>query len=144
MRLTNEQKTVEMFNAIAKMNEEIFAEDERAPREKLKTHFLQDDIYVVLTTELGAQDPIGFAFVTERGGPYLMIMAVASAYRGYGYGKWLLDEITGNYPGAAMTLTCKVDNVSAQVLYLRNGFRPVRVIPRYYGETDGLLMRRMS
>jgi ribosomal protein S18 acetylase RimI-like enzyme len=142
MKLTQDQKTNEMFVKLWALNDMIFAEDERAPQEKLRVHFYEDDIFVLQGAT--PEEIAGFAFVTERGGPYLMIMAIAPAYQKCGNGRLLLAEIIAQYPGYDIQLTCKVDNVPAQVLYLRSGFRPARVIPRYYGATDGLLMRRIS
>ena len=143
MILTAAQKTDAIFEELARMNDAIFTADERASREKLRAHFLQDDIFILKS---GVESKIvAFAFVTERGGPYLMIMAVDPAYQKCGNGRLLLDQITEYYSARQrmeISLTCKVDNVAAQVLYLKSGFRPVRVIPKYYGATDGLLMRR--
>ena len=143
MKLTQSQKMGEMFEKLWALNEMMFASDERAPRETLQAHFNEDDIYV-LKSAVTENDLAGFAVVTERGGPYLMIMAIAPAYQKCGNGRMLLDEIVANYQGSAMTLTCKVDNVPAQVLYLKSGFQPVRVLPKYYGVHDGILMRRES
>ena len=141
MRLTAREKDSVMFERLLKINDACFALDERASREKLLEHFRSDDIFVDYVLTPGA-----FAFVTERGGPYLMIIAVHESLRGMGIARRLVQEILDFYTLGSepyIQLTCKIDNVLAQVLYLKSGFQVVRVIPKYYGETDGVMYRRI-
>jgi ribosomal protein S18 acetylase RimI-like enzyme len=65
--------------------------------------------------------------------------------RHMGCGSRMLDEVIEHYKSnTGIALTCKTSNVPAQILYLVKGFRPVRVMPRYYAqEGDGVLMRRI-
>jgi ribosomal protein S18 acetylase RimI-like enzyme len=142
MRLTQQQKTQEMFLKIFDLSNASFGADERPPENIFRAHVNTDDVFILMS---GVEDKIaGFAIVTECGGPYLWSLAISEAYRGCGNGKLLLGEVLSYYADASVTLTCKIDNVAAQVLYLKSGFRAVRVVPRYYGATDGLLMRRIS
>ena len=55
-----------------------------------------------------------------------------------------VKEINEHYKDREhIQLMCQVDNWEAQRVYLKNGFRVVRVAPRYYGIAgDGILMRR--
>ncbi len=142
MRLTQQQKTPEMFLGLFNLSNASFDTDERPPENIFRAHVDTDDVFILMG---GFEDQIaGFAIVTERGGPYIWSLAISKAYRGCGNGKRLLGEVLSYYADASVNLTCKIDNVAAQVLYLKNGFRVVRVVPRYYGATDGLLMRRIS
>lgn len=140
MKLTQEQKTPEMFECLLALNDKCFEPNERASCDKFKAHFAQDDIFVDHLLL-----PTAFALVTDRSGPYLMIIAVASEVRHLGLGTMLLKEIEEYYRPhwATIQLTCKVDNWAAQRLYLKHGYRIARVIPRYYGAEDGVLMRRV-
>jgi ribosomal protein S18 acetylase RimI-like enzyme len=140
MRLTAREKDSDMFERLLRINDESFNLDERASREKFKALFDANAVYVD-----SALTPAAFAIVTDRGGPYVIVIAVTSSLRGQGVGSALLREIAeysracGEY---GVALMCKIDNWQAQRLYLKNEYRVVRVVPGYYGATDGLLMRR--
>lgn len=141
MRLSARERDRDLFEKIWVLNEKSFEPNERAPKETLWAHFQTDDIFV--DNEL---NPTAFAFVTERGGPYLLIIAVVSGLRTLGIGTTLLEEIHDFYTLGSepyITLTCSVENWRAQRLYLKMGYRAVRVIPKYYRTEDGLMMRRM-
>ncbi len=141
MRLTNREKNADMFVRLLQISDESFSGIQRPPRDIFKTHFYEDDVFV--DSEL---TPGAFAIVTQRSGPYLWSIATEPSLRGKGVGGALLKEVQKYYreaDAATISLTCKVDNVAAQMLYLKNGFRPVRVIPRYYAaEGDGVLYRK--
>lgn len=142
MKLTARDKDSAIYDALLNISNKSFDGIERPPHGIFATHFNEDEVFV--DNELG---PSGFAFVTQRGGPYIWSIAVISGLRHMGIGSGLLKEVIEYYKGIGsetISLTCKVDNVPAQVLYLKNGFRPVRVRPRYYAaEGDGVLMRRV-
>ena len=132
------------FNAIKKINDDSFEGVERPPQGILFAHFMADDVFVLrdLTTEA----IYAFAFVTERGGPYIWSIAVTPTYRGAGCGTQLLQEIEEFYRHAgrqSIGLTCKTTN-PAQKLYFDMGYRVEKVAQNYYGlEVDGLFMRRV-
>jgi ribosomal-protein-alanine N-acetyltransferase len=141
MRLTIREKDGEMCRRLLRISDDSFSGIERPPVETFEAHFLEDEVFVDNSLTPGA-----FAIVTQRGGPYIWSIAVRPDLRGAGVGKALLTEVTEYYrtvhQAVTISLTCKVDNVAAQVLYLKHGFRPVRVLPRYYAaEGDGVMMR---
>lgn len=141
MRLTDREKDSDMFERLLRINDASFEVNERASREKLWTNFCSWDVFVDSTFTPGA-----FAIVTERDGPYLMIIAVQESLRGLGVGAALLKEVADFYTLGSepyITLMCKVENWRAQRLYLKNGYRVLRVVPKYYGDEDGLMMRRI-
>ena len=129
-----------MLERLLQINDKSFAGNERASREKFTFHFQTDDVFV--DNEL---HPSAFAFVTDRDGPYIIVIAVVSGLRHNGLGTSLLKEIEDFYRLGSedISLTCSTENWQAQRLYLKMGYRAVRVIPKYYGTEDGLFMRRI-
>lgn len=141
MRLTERDKDNGMLGLLLAINEKSFAENERASELNFTSHFQFDEVFVNASLY-----PHAFALVTERDGPYLLILAVTKTEQGAGLGTALLEEIEAFYrkSGARdIKLTCSVENWKAQRLYLKMGYRAVRVIPRYYETEDGLFMRRV-
>lgn len=141
MRLTQRDKDNAMLRSLLIISDKSFCGVERPPFETFNAHFDEDDVFV--DNELA---PKAFAIVTQRGGPYVWSFAVDPDERGKGKAKALLSEVTRYYrevhQAVTISLTCRVNNVAAQGLYLKHGFRPVRVLPRYYAaEGDGVMMR---
>ena len=141
MRLTEREKDADMLERLLTINDKSFELNERASREKFTGLFTAGDVFV--DDEL---QPRAFAIVTERDGPYLVIIAVTSGLQRCGIGTKLLREIDEFYTLGSeceIKLTCKVENWKAQRLYLKLGYRALRVIPGYYGTENGLVMRRV-
>jgi ribosomal protein S18 acetylase RimI-like enzyme len=140
MRLGPREKDADMLERLLDISNKSFDGVERPPREAFKAHFLDDEVFTgdCLT-------PYSFAIVTERGGPYIWTIAVIDWMRRTGEASRLLKEIAEYYKpdNPEIKLACKVDNVAAQIMYLKAGYRVVRVMPRYYGAEDGLLLRRI-
>jgi [ribosomal protein S18]-alanine N-acetyltransferase len=138
MRLTSREKDQDMFRRLLKISDDSFTGVERPPSHIFLTHFQEDDVFVD-----SALTPGAFAIVTQRGGPYIWSIAVQPSMRGQGVATALLKELAETYFESSIQLTCNVNNWVAQRVYLANGYRVVRVMPRYYGVDDGVLMRRM-
>lgn len=139
MILTAREKDADMFGRLLRISDDSFTGVERPPAGIFKAHFDADDVFVDSTLT-----PAAFAIVTQRGGPYIWSIAVQESLRGQGVGGALLQELAKFYDGRDIQLTCNVNNWTAQIAYLKNGYRVVRVMPRYYGIEDGVLMRRVS
>jgi ribosomal-protein-alanine N-acetyltransferase len=141
MRLTAQQKTAGMLATLLAINDKSFEVNERASALKFEALFTAGDVFVDDLFQTRA-----FAIVTDRDGPYLVVIAVTSGLQRCGIGTKLLREIEDFYTLGSeceIKLTCKIENWQAQRLYLKLGYRPVRVIPGYYGTEDGLLMGRV-
>jgi ribosomal-protein-alanine N-acetyltransferase len=141
MRLTAQQKTAGMLATLLAINDKSFEVNERASALKFEALFTAGDVFVDDMFQTRA-----FAIVTDRDGPYLVVIAVTSGLQRCGIGTKLLREIEDFYTLGSeceIKLTCKIENWQAQRLYLKLGYRPVRVIPGYYGTEDGLLMGRV-
>jgi ribosomal-protein-alanine N-acetyltransferase len=141
MRLTAQQKTAEMLATLLAINDKSFAVDERASALKFEALFTAGEVFVDDLFQTRA-----FAIVTDRDGPYLVVIAVTSGLQRCGIGTKLLREIEDFYTLGSeceIKLTCKIENWQAQRLYLKLGYRALRVIPGYYGTEDGLLMGRV-
>lgn len=61
-----------------------------------------------------------------------------------GYGSMLLSHLINNINKDIKSITLEVssNNEAAKNLYLKNGFEIINVRKKYYGEEDGLLMKR--
>jgi ribosomal-protein-alanine N-acetyltransferase len=141
MRLTAQQKTAGMLATLLAINDKSFEVNERASALKFEALFTAGDVFVDDMFQTRA-----FAIVTDRDGPYLVVIAVTSGLQRCGIGTKLLREIEDFYTLGSeceIKLTCKIENWQAQRLYLKLGYRALRVIPGYYGMEDGLLMRRV-
>lgn len=141
MRLTAQQKTAGMLATLLAINDTNFAVDERASALKFEALFTTGEVFVDDLFQTRA-----FAIVTDRDGPYLVVIAVTRGLQKCGIGTKLLREIEDFYTLGSeceIKLTCKVENWQAQRLYLKLGYRALRVIPGYYGAADGLLMGRV-
>ncbi len=86
-----------------------------------------------------------FAIVQDSSIPFIWMLATDPLIRRRGCASTILKEIIewARAKGSlAVELTVKVDN-PAQKLYFDHGFRVIKVLPRYYGEENGLRMRRV-
>jgi [ribosomal protein S18]-alanine N-acetyltransferase len=95
----------------------------------------------------GANESIaGYAGASVNGSEAeVMTIAVAPAAQGAGLGARLLKGLLQNAceRGATqMLLEVRADNDAAQRLYARHGFEQIARRRGYYGDTDGLVMRR--
>jgi ribosomal protein S18 acetylase RimI-like enzyme len=142
MKLSDREKDRDMLTRLLAISDKSFAGIERPSYDVFRDHFNDSDVFVDSTLTPGA-----FAIVTDRGGPYVWSIAVQPSLRKQGVGAALMRDVIAYYRNQEqmhLSLTCKVDNVPAQILYLKTGFRPVRVMKDYYAkEGDGVLMRRI-
>jgi ribosomal protein S18 acetylase RimI-like enzyme len=140
MKLSDREKDRDMLTRLLAISDQSFSGVERPPYEVFRDHFNDSDVFVDCSIR-----PAAFAIVTDRGGPYIWSIAVQPSLRKQGIGAALLREVIAYYRNQEqmhIALTCKVDNVPAQILYLKTGFRPVRVMKEYYAkEGDGVTMR---
>jgi ribosomal-protein-alanine N-acetyltransferase len=95
----------------------------------------------------GANESIaGYAGASVNGSEAeVMTIAVAPHAQGNGLGARLLEALLQNacQRGATqMLLEVRADNEAAQRLYARHGFEQIARRRGYYGDTDGLVMRR--
>ena len=130
------------FPIIKAISDACFFGIERPPDEILRYAFESGTIF----TQSFGTVIVGFAILThEAGQPFLWTIAVLPEARGRGVASDLLREVIAectNSLGRHLTLTCTVDN-PAQKLYFDHGFRVVKILPHYYGEKNGLRMRRV-
>jgi ribosomal-protein-alanine N-acetyltransferase len=141
MRLPACEKDESMLQRLLGISDKSFDGVERPPARTFKEHCRAGEVFVD-----DSLTPCAFAIVIDRGGPYIWSIAVVSGLRKNGIGSTLLKEIEDYYRGlasATVQLTCRIENWQAQRVYLKMGYRVVRVVPRYYGFEDGLLMRRV-
>lgn len=140
MKLTHDQKSDALCAALLALNKRCFSGVELPPDDKFISYFWEKDIFI---NDLA--NPVAFAIIDDRGGPYIIIIAVEARMREFGIGTTLLCDIKEHYALGGkphVSLTCKVDNWKAQRVYLKNGYRFVRVMPHYYGSDDGIFMRK--
>ena len=148
MKLTKEQKTAEKLDRVWEICKASFTGICVPDPRLFITKFMEGDVFLLYAKERNPFSDyvvVGYALVDSNGpNPYVFSLAVDPTQRGRGFGKLLLDDIARAYPASEIDLAVMVDNVAAQVLYLKNGFRVVRFLKDYYGpEGDGLLMRRI-
>ncbi len=83
----------------------------------------------------------GFWVVLDEG--HITNIAVHPAHRRRGVGMAILENMmqyAANLGINWMTLEVRASNISAQLLYKRNGFIKVGRRPKYYGDEDAFLM----
>ncbi len=83
--------------------------------------------------------------ISERVGR-ILVLYVAPRYRRRGIGKALLKEmlrrLSCHYHVKEVVLEVRKSNVAAINLYKSFGFFPTAVLPSYYGDEDGILMKK--
>lgn len=149
MKLTNEQKTVEVYTQLRSINDDCFYDIDNPPVSEFLMRFKQGDVFVLRFDPMlgiGEGDIVAYAIV-DIASPIAHLWQIATSpnHRGRGYATDLLKEIESEYTGKkfSITLTVKVDNTTAQVLYLKNGYRVKSVLREYFGpEQNGLFMRK--
>lgn len=147
MKLTREEKTTAVLDAIRTLDDMCFKGTDSPPATELLREFVHSDIFVLrfdVMKGVGSGPIVAYAIVnTDSPNAFLWQIAVAPQYQQRGYGTALLEEVIVEYQDRAIDLMVKIDNVGAQVLYLKNGFIVVRVFRNHFGpEEHGLLMRR--
>ena len=149
MKLTNEQKTVEVYAQLRSINDDCFYDIDNPPVSEFLMRFEQGDVFGIWFDPMlgfGKAAIIAYAIVdTASPNAHLWQIATSPNYRGRGYATDLLNEIEKEYAGKkfGITLTVKVDNMTAQMLYLKNGYRVESVLCGYFGpEQNGLAMRK--
>jgi len=143
MRLT--EKTEVNFRRIEEIISYSFKGVERPPAMALRYEFDNGEVFVLYDGTRTGSPIAAFAIVNRDGGqPYLWALATTPAYRKTGYGSRLLTEVINwcwEQHAERLELSVSVNN-PAQKLYFDHGFRVIRVLPRFYGEVNGLRMRR--
>jgi ribosomal protein S18 acetylase RimI-like enzyme len=150
VKLTDTEKTAETFARIREINDLCFTKIDTPPYFELLREFEQDDVFVQrydIMKGIGFGEIVSYITVNTQS-PIVYIWQVAThpSNRGHGHATDLLKEIVEYYKNTktAVELSVNVDNAVAQILYLKNGFRVVRVLHDYFGpEINGLLMRRV-
>lgn len=131
-------KSDTLFQRLIQINRLCFEGRELPAEAPFRYEFDRGTIYTVAIAEV----IIGYALVSRwASGPFLWNIAVVPQYRKLGLGTQLLREIFFVEKNEPIELTVNVNN-PAQKLYFDEGFRAVRVIPKYYGSEAGIRMRR--
>ena len=140
MRLTEKELTGDMLRELYELNNPCFPLDEQPPFAMFEYQATRGNVFVRYSDDCTKK--WGLAIVTDReGGHHLWTLAVKGTVRGQGVGGDLLCEVHKSFP--EITLHTRIDNIPAQVLYLKNGYRVERVMRGYYpNKIDGLFMRR--
>jgi ribosomal protein S18 acetylase RimI-like enzyme len=146
VKLTKEEKTIGVYQEIQIINHQCFHGAEAPPPTELLRQFENADVFILRCDHMTGLDfgPI-VAYASVQAYPSISTIwqiAVSPKEQGLGHGTLLLHEVINAYK-TPISLTVKVDNDRAQVLYLKSGFRVKSVLKNYYKpEGDGLLMRR--
>lgn len=138
------EKSDAVFAMIYDIHNPSFQFFERASKGMLREQFDKGTVFVSYLS--GGRRLAGYAIVTEKNAqPYVWEIAVASLYRGQGYGAALLGEIevwARENEKREITLNCLTEN-PAQKLYFDAGYRVTKVLLGYYGAgRNGIVMRR--
>jgi ribosomal protein S18 acetylase RimI-like enzyme len=143
------EKTSADYDRVYAINDECFQEIEKPSPQEFYKEFTHRDVFVLRFDPMkgiGFGDIVSYAIVNvDLPHAHLWQIATAPAYRGCGFADKLLNEIAREYEGEkfSIALTVKVDNVIAQMLYLKNGYKVESVLYGYYGpEQNGLYMRK--
>jgi ribosomal protein S18 acetylase RimI-like enzyme len=149
VKLTDAQKTVELYTQLRAINDLCFTDIDNPPGSEFLMRFDKGDVFVRrfnFLKGMGFGDIVAYAIVNTDGPTaHLWQIATHPYSRGCGYATDLLKTIEAEYTGNkfGITLQVKVDNTIAQVLYLKNGYRVESVLYGYFGpEQNGLLMRK--
>jgi ribosomal protein S18 acetylase RimI-like enzyme len=148
MRIVYEDRT-RLFETIVAIHEASFTKMERAPREMLRDAFDQAEIFVRVDLVNPFSQYVAYALLTEKlDEPYIWSIATDAGHRGLGHAGALLVEIeqfvrVWRKTASSIGLTVHVNNITAQRLYLDNGYRVEQVLSNHYGPGEsGLVMRR--
>ena len=142
MKLTSAEKTTEMLNTLRGVSDQCFNIDS-PPESEFSWRFEAGDVFILRFDPMlgiGFGPVVAYAICTPMN--FLWQIATFPPYRGRGFATDLLKEIFEEYKGD-IELTVRLDNATAQMLYLKNGFRVVSVLRKYFPPEDGLLMRRV-
>ena len=147
MKLTSEQKTVDVYTRLRSINDECFYDIDNPPVSEFLMRFEQGDVFVQSKFSGPTLEEIVAYAIVDTAGPnaHLWQIATSPNHRGHGYATDLLKEIDREYSDKkfGITLEVKVDNTTAQMLYLKNGYRVESVLYEYFGpEQNGLFMRK--
>lgn len=130
-----------LLREIREIAYECFVGVERGPEAALLYNYRNGELFVERVQGL----PMSFAIVTrDKGQPFIWMIATFGEARRQGFASHLLKEIVAwatEQHADWIELTVKIDN-PAQKLYFDHGFRVIKVLPRHYGEENGLRMRR--
>ena len=147
MKLTREEKAMAVLDDIRTLDHMCFKGTDSPPATELLREFVHSDIFFLrfdVMKGVGSGPIVAYAIVnTNSPNAFLWQIAVDPQYQRRNFGTDLLEEVIAEYKDRAIDLVVKIDNVGAQMLYLKNGFIVVRVFRNHFGpEEHGLRMRR--
>ena len=128
--------TMNDLDAIAALEKECFADP--WSRRMLADSFLSDRFYGVLLEEDGGIVAYGGVSVVFEDAE-IQLIAVSEMFRRCGRGTKILSDLPAiaKARGAKRAfLEVRVSNASAQILYLKNGFRGLYCRTRYYPDGE--------
>ncbi len=131
------------LDAIAALEKECFSDPWN--RRMLADSFLSEGFHGVLLEEEGALIAYGAVRVVCDEAE-IELVAVSEMYRRCGRGKTVMDDllsIAKEHGAKRVFLEVRVSNASAQILYLKCGFRGLYCRTRYYPDgEDAIVMAR--
>ena len=131
------------LDAIAALEKECFSDPWN--RRMLADSFLSEGFHGVLLEEEGALIAYGAVRVVCDEAE-IELVAVSEMYRRCGRGKAVMDDllsIAKEHGAKRVFLEVRVSNASAQILYLKCGFRGLYCRTRYYPDgEDAIVMAR--
>ena len=131
------------LDAIAALEKECFPDPWN--RRMLADSFLSEGFHGVLLEEEGALIAYGAVRVVCDEAE-IELVAVSEMYRRCGRGKTVMDDllsIAKEHGAKRVFLEVRVSNASAQILYLKCGFRGLYCRTRYYPDgEDAIVMAR--
>ncbi len=131
------------MRSILKIEEESFSEGERYSWFVFE-YFLIFKKGILLVAETN-DDIIGYSlgYMENKSEGHIVSIAVKKAYRNKGIGTILMTNIENELKSRGANLVkleVSVDNYNARRLYEKLGYKNVKVLPKYYGNRDGILM----
>ena len=144
--MTSRAWTMNDLDGIAALERECFPDPWN--RRMLAESFLSENFFGVLLEEEGALVGYGGMGVAQDEAE-LQLIAVSEMYRRCGRGRMIVEdlmELAKKRGVKRIFLEVRVSNASAQMLYLKCGFRGLYARSRYYpdGEDAIVMMKELS
>ncbi len=128
------------LDAVAALEKECFSDP--WTRRMLADSFLSEHFHGVILEEGGVVVAYGGVSVVMEDAE-IQLIAVSEMYRRCGRGTKILDdliEIAKSHGAQRAFLEVRVSNTSAQILYLKGGFRGLYCRTRYYPDGEDALV----